>query len=213
MQRPARYLAFMLGLLVATKAAPQDAGPTRAQAEALAQRGAATSNPADLIAGLRGLLNTGATLADDDPWNALDLLHRLKAINVKQGGAYAKDIALLQATPRGSSGGFSRFDLDLSPGAREAMRLTVVADEAAIVEVRLKRGSGAADIDLFVTDASGAFVIQDAGPQSGILGIAAYVEFLPETCLDILATLVNAGTDVAHVAVIAPPALDPRCER
>ncbi|SDO35678.1 hypothetical protein SAMN05216196_10538 [Lutimaribacter pacificus] len=212
-----RWLGVLaLGLALAMPGAALAEGGTvaarRAAAEAQSAEGARTGDAALLIAGLRGLLASGATLAPDDPWNASAYMARLRELSAESGDAHARDIAILTARARGSSGGFSRFDLELAPGADEAFTLRVVGAEAAIVEARLKRGSGAADVDLIVTGPDGAVRGSDIGPSSGIVGIAAYVEFVPETCLDITATLVNAGTETARIAVISPPALEPRCD-
>lgn len=211
------WLVAVLAAATVQGVAGSDAAPdpalVRRSAEDMARLGAETRDPVLLIGALTTMLGAGATLADDDPWDAARYLALLQEISAAQGGRYDDQIARLTGSLRGTASGPSRYDIALAPGERASFGLTVVQGENAIIEARLKRGSDGGDIDLEVLGPDGRELASDRGPASGIPGIGVYAEFRPVACQDVTVVLVNVGDARARLALIAPPALDQDCER
>ncbi|MCB2136115.1 MAG: hypothetical protein KDE08_09260 [Rhodobacteraceae bacterium] len=211
--RPAcLLLAGIWGLAGGSGAIADGPGPAelRRAAEALAPMALESGDPDLLLAAIRGLLDGGTTLAEDDPWNASALMARLREIDAGSG-RYSDEISALEHRIRGVLSGPNRFDATLPAGAEETFRLFVTANEWAIAEARLKRGATDADIDLIVSDEAGQVVAEDIGNASGVPGIGAYVEWWPEGCAEVVITLRNVGGTDAGVVFLAPPARSQEC--
>ncbi|MCV6592368.1 MAG: hypothetical protein OIF48_05405 [Silicimonas sp.] len=154
------------------------------------------------------LLDSGAALDPDDPFSVADLVTSLRRLD--GGVALAKTLEARQS--RGQFDGAPRQTLTLAAGESREIPMTMVPGEAALIEARLWRGAGGADIDLILRDDEGRVIAEDTGPETGVEGYGVFVEFFPETCLDLTVTLENRGADPARIAVLAPLSLRDSCE-
>lgn len=150
------------------------------------------------------LLRSGGSLAPDDPWSVHDLVLALVAL----GGPPPDDRPIAGA--RGVLQGVSRLDLSLAPGETRTLSLIMAGNETAIVEVRLKRGADAADIDLRVL-ANGSLLREDTGPATGTPEVGAYVEFRTAGCIEVDVEITNTGTGPANAVMLAPATSLPGC--
>jgi hypothetical protein len=162
-----------------------------------------------LAAAISLLLAAGATDQADAPLSVHAELQALRAL--PGGAALARGVLEERARGVALGGGNSRIELVLNPGETHFETLVMAAREPALVEVRLYRVSVGADADLTVRDKDGGVLGRDTGPQTGIVGEMAFVEFTPETCLAVEIQISNAGDAPAHMVVLAPPALGQGC--
>lgn len=183
----------------------------RQAAETLAPLALETGDGDLLVAVISALLGGGATLAGDDPWGVAGLMARLRAVDA-DSGLYRTGIARLESRGRGVISGPNRYDSTLAGGAEEEFRLLVAANEHAIAEARLKKGAGAADIDLVVRTAEGEILTSDIGSDTGILGFGAYVEWWPDRCGEVIVTIRNTTDISAGVVFLAPRAQAQSCD-
>ncbi|MEM9551570.1 MAG: hypothetical protein AAGA05_10370 [Pseudomonadota bacterium] len=192
-------LATVTGHIACAEPAGVPAAQTRAAAMELGQWAIANSNRAVLANAVELALRSGASLDSDDPWSIADLADRLAAMPGGQA-----DLDRIRATrARGVIAGVSRLDVTLGPGDTHRVPLTMAGDEPAIVEARLKIGSNGADLDLQIVGPND-LMLEDAGPETGTATIGAYLEFRPETCLDIEVILRNVGSGTANAVMLAP---------
>lgn len=173
------------------------AAQVRQAAERVADWAIDHQNADVLATAIDVLLQSGASLDPDDPWSVHALVQALKAL----GGTPPDDHPTAGA--RGVLQGVSRLDLSLAPGESRTVSLIMAGDEAAIIEVRLKRGADAADIDLRVL-ANGDLLREDTGPATGTPEVGAYVEFWAGGCIEIDVEITNAGTEPANAVMLAP---------
>ncbi|MEM0936003.1 MAG: hypothetical protein AAGJ91_08880 [Pseudomonadota bacterium] len=206
---------FLTGLavaawLTATKPAPAEvpAAQAREASDRIARWAIARENVQMLASAVDVALRSGASLDPGDPWSIHPFAERLKAM---PGGAAEMD-RILSTRARGVITGVSRIDIVLSPGSEERVPLTMAADEPAIVEARLKRGSDGANLDLrvYVGD---TVIAQDTSPDTGAPGVGTFVEFLPDTCVDVEVAIFNAGSGVANAVMLAPASSVIDCRR
>jgi hypothetical protein len=188
-----------------------DMAVARRAAETLALYGRDRGDPAMLLGSLEVLLATGATLEADDPWGAAAILDEFEALARGDIQLLAL-LSDLEARPRGALAGPIRDDLTLDPGATLRIEYLVAEGELMDVEVRLKHGSEGADLDLAAYDADGTEIANEAGPETGIIGIGAYIRFIPEECDHFTVEIRNTGNAPASFALVAARAITPDCE-
>lgn len=212
MNSRARAALGALGLTACLAASPLSAGgiaEDRAAAREMATWAIEAGKAAPLATAIGLLLETGATEKENAPFS---VFRELQALRSLPGGA---DLTrkLLEERSRGVAlgGGNSRIELVLQSGDTHIETLVMAANEPALVEVRLYRGSIGADADLTVRSSAGQVLGRDTGPLTGIVGEMAFVEFTPDTCLSVDVQIVNAGDATAHMVVLAPPALGQGC--
>lgn len=223
------FLGLLLGLALsaASPAAEPDPAQARASAERLATWAVEARRPAVLASAIDTLLAAGATLEPDDPWDAARFARALRAMPgvhtraARFGGeldtsgvmrdltGYMGDAFL--SAGRGATMGVTRAEITLAPGARASFDLAFQAREVAIVEARLRRGPEAADVDLRVTDASGATLAEDVGPETGRPGFGLYVEWMPRTCANAQLELANVGAGEARLVMLTEPSEQSQC--
>lgn len=212
-------LGLLLGLCLAAPAgggaAEPDAGRLRAAAEGLGAWAMEAGHPGVLASAIEVLLATGVHLEPDDPWPATEMLAALG--RMPGGGALAAALAASHAEAdriqgRGVTSGITRVEFTLAPGATTDFEFTFQAREIAGVEVRLKRGSDQADVDLRLVDANGSVLVEDSGPGTGRPGYGLYVEWLPKHCVTARAELANVGTGDARLVLLTQPSSRSQCD-
>lgn len=192
-----------------------DAGRLRAAAERVGAWAMEAGHPAVLASAIEVLLATGASLAPDDPWPAAEMLAalgRMPGGDALAAGIAASQTAAGETRGRGVTSGITRAELTLAPGAATSFEFTFQAREIAGVEVRLKRGSDQADVDLRLVAADGTVLAEDSGPGTGRPGYGLYVEWLPEDCATARAELANVGTGDARLVLLTQPSSRSQCD-
>lgn len=184
------------------------AGEARHHALVAAEWALTQENTAALADSLALYLDEGGTLVPDDPFSARDLLEGLRGLS--GGDALAE--ALLATRSRGQIGGAPRVDIVLNPGESHEIPLQLAAQEKSWIEARLWRGAAGADVDLDLRDADGTRLTADLDPQTGIEGIGAWLELLPDKCTSAILSVSNKGNAPAQVAVLIPQSRRGQCE-
>ncbi len=180
----------------------------RKSARASADWAISTKNPDALADSIGMLLDSGYSIEADDPFSVSGFLAELRAMD---GGAVLAD-QIEADRSRGQLDGSKRKVVTLGAGETHVEPMTMVAREPALIEARLWRGFEDADIDIEVLGPEGAPIAQDVGPETGITGIGAFVEFRPETCLAITLEITNRSNTEARLAILAPLSLRDICE-
>lgn len=201
------YLRVSCVLLCAALAASAQAQTTRGAAFAAADWAIDTENAPALADAIVILLKSGSVLEPNDPYSVAPLVGVLKAL---EGGASLAD-QLASLSRRGQIGGAPRRDIVLMQGETYREDIQVAPDEAAFVEARLKRFSGAADTDLRLFWENGALIEEDLGPETGVLGVGNYLEFWPEACASVRIELTNRGQGTGYVAILVPQSRQDAC--
>ena len=195
--------SFRIGCLSAVTAlaiTPTLAADIDAPARTAAEWAVETGRADALADSIRLLLETGHSLDADNPFSVADLIEALESL--PGGRDLATDIRATAA--RGQIGGASRRDVDLAPGEVLRIAMLMAPEEYALVEARLFRGGGDADLDIRVFDETGQLLASDIGTETGIEGFGAYAEFWSPTCLAVIIEAENTGTAPGRVALLAP---------
>lgn len=150
-------------------------------------------------------LRAGSALDSDDPFSIAQMAKAL----VEMTGAPLPPPP--DTAARGVIAGISRLDMTLLPGDSLTVPLMLAAEEPAIIEARLKRGSDGADLDIRVTGPDGVLG-QDIGPANGVVGQGIYLEFIPDRCLEVSVDITNAGSTEARAVMLAPASARIGCE-
>lgn len=155
------------------------------------------------------LLRSGASDVAGPPDSVHDLLGALRAM---PGGLQLAEWVLAdRARGVALGGGNSRIELALEAGEVHRETLVMAGGEPALIEVRLYRGSDGADAELTIRDAGGTVIGSDLGPETGIEGQMAFVEFTPEDCVSVEVQIRNAGQGAGRMVVLAPPTFGQGC--
>lgn len=213
--RDIQAAVFVIGALFFAVPAGSQAQVPPWQARSAAAETAAwaieTGNRDALADSIRLLLDNGGVVDPEAPWSAHDLLAALEAMD--GGAALAEDIRAEQSRGVAIGGGALRYDLLLGAAEEHEIPLVMAQNEPALVEVRPYKGSDGADIDLWVYGPDTTLMGEDTGPESGIEGQMAFVQFTPDRCIPVTVRLFNAGAVPARIAVFAPAATAASCER
>lgn len=183
------------------------ANSLRLAAETAADWAISQGNAASLADSIEILLETGGSL---DPDDVFTVVHLSKALSEMDGGPELLD-RLRSLAPRGQIGGAPRQDMKIPAGDTRKLTFEVMTQEPAFVELRLKRASGDADIDLWVMSQGGAVIGKDVGPETGTRKAGNFVEFWPTKCENITLEISNNGPEVADLAVLIPQTSKTTC--
>ncbi|WP_269514499.1 hypothetical protein [Brevundimonas subvibrioides] len=116
------------------------------------------------------------------------------------------------AEDRGVCVGPTRSEGLLSPGQRQSVRLRVAGGEIADAALRLPAGApGGADLDLIVTDMQGRRIAALTGPDSGVAGRAAYVQWRPDYPSDVDVSVLNVSRVSTTYRLTLAPSQGGRC--
>lgn len=188
-------LRFSLPLCLLLGAAPALAHPSgvvRSAAERLADWAASTGDSAVLSGSVSAMVAHGAMAEPDDPW----IGRHLAALP----DWYADT---LTRAARGVMMGCEQCWFVLQPGEIVSLPILFAEGERADAEVRLHRGSGTADIDLFVLAEGAELIAQDATEETGRPGIASYVQWTQADCAELTIQIVNRGPEAARAVFLA----------
>ena len=182
-------------------------------ADDLAGWGRQTDDPIVLVAAARLLLAAGIPL-DDDAFGALApsaLLAEALAMDHPTTPVRAMvDDSLVIA--RNVVTGFTRWDGILAAGAADRHHMVFDGNALADVVVRVKPGNDlAADLDIRVFDVDGHQVAGDEATTTGIVGHAAYADWVPLACGSFVIEVTNHGTAEAAYLLVAAPSLARTC--
>ncbi|MEM9911720.1 MAG: hypothetical protein AAF922_13145 [Pseudomonadota bacterium] len=159
----------------------------------------AHENQSVLAASIELALRSGASLERDDPWSIAEIV---EVLLLMPGGV--EEMARINISrTRGVISGVSRLDVTLAPRETETVTMTMAGGELAVIEARLKRDSIGADLDLIIETETG-LRLEDTGPETGTVEIGTYLEFWPETCMELKIYLSNSGSQNASAVLLAP---------
>ncbi len=204
----AATLAFCVPVSTAAQSDPQT--DLRQAAETLATWGVENKAYHAVLAGLAGLLAAGVTMEPDDPWRAHEYARILREIAVADP-LLLQNLSLQLSQPRGVVDGISRIDAVIEPGETLTVVLKMAQDENALVEARVKRGAGAAEIDLIVMSLDGEVLASDVGAVTGVAGTGTFAQWYSQNCESVEVTISNPGKVPAPIVMMAPPSRESAC--
>lgn len=154
------------------------------------------------------LLEAGHSLEVDDPFTVQPLMVALRGL------PEGKDLAdgLSNFVARGQIGGAPRVDLVIAAGEAHSQTIRLMSQEPAFVEIRLRKGSDLADIDLQILGPDQKLIVADEGPETGRVGYGNLVEFWPEACVEVTVDITNRGDGDADLVLLIPQSLHTTCD-
>jgi len=191
---------------------PTHPADARRAAENLARHALKIQDRETLIAAVSVLLQTGATLAEDDPWGVPALLRTIEGLS-SGSPELQSAITRMRGNQKGACIGVWNGSILVPPGESQHQDYVLEANEVTDFSVSVMGNSRTADIDLTLFRMNGEVLGTEIGPESGTYGRAAILKYTPSTDMQARLEIQNRASVTTQLRIVVTKAKDGACWR